>query len=153
MKDFDIVLSQLKLLSTQSHQIFHFTAFSWCIFDVNPCSSVFCLQHYSLFKRSVLYPSVSWNSGPWMMFLQYMQSMCRWSVSSAVTALQCNIKVYSSIQASSSHRPCLCIAAVDFLLSCCFSMWAESSCISQIRANPTSVAPLSACNEYLLGVA
>ncbi len=110
------------------------------------------LQHYSLFKLSVLYSSVSYNSGPWIMFLQYMQSMCRWSVSSAFTAVQWNIKVYSSIQDSNSHRPRLCIAAEDFLLSCCFSVWVESSCISQIRANPTSVAPLFAYSEYLQGV-
>lgn len=52
-----------------------------------PVSSV-SLQHYNLFKSSVLYSSVSSNNGPWMMFLQYMQSMCRWSVSSAFTAVQ-----------------------------------------------------------------
>ena len=81
--------------------------------------------------------------------------MCRWSVSSAFTAVQCNIKVYSFIRGSSSHRPCLCSAAIDFLLSCCFSMWAGSSCISQIRAYPTSVSPafFLVHNGYLQGVA
>lgn len=36
----------------------------------------------------------------------------------------------------------VCFAVVDFLLSCCFSVWAASSRISQIRANPTSLALL-----------
>jgi len=131
MKNFDIVFSCVK------HQILH--VINICIFLMSFwCQAIFqcLLQHYNLFKLSVFDSSVSYNSGPWLMFLQNMQSVCRWSVSSAFTVVQCNIKVYSSIQGSSIPRPCLCIAAVDFLLSCCFNMWAESSCISQIRANP-----------------
>lgn len=122
------------------------------LFDVSQIPKSAAPQCYNLFKLSVLCSSFSHNSGPWLMFLQNMQSMCRWSVSSALTAVHCNIKVYSSVHGSSSPRPRLCIAAVDFLLSCCFSMWAESSCISQIRNNPTSVAPLFAYGEYLQGV-
>lgn len=60
------------------------------------------------------------------------------------------------MQDKSGHRRCLRTVAVDFLLSCCFSMRLESSCMFQIRANPTRVASLFffffAFSDFLPGV-
>lgn len=65
-----------------------------------------------------------------------MQSMCRCSVSRASTVLQWNINL--QYKDSSSHGPRVCIAAVDFLLSCCFSTWDNPTCTFHIKANPAA---------------